>query len=131
MTAAKDQLVRLLGRKDHAISYEQARDLLDHPEQEVRLALAQRHDLEPEILFFLARDPDTEVRRSIASNPNTPQKAHVTLAEDSEDVVRTELADRLGKLMPDLSEDDKDKACLCCAWCHCFPFLSLILCQRF
>lgn len=110
MTAAKDQLVRLLGRKDHAISYEQARDLLDHPEQEVRLALAERHDLEPEILFFLARDPDTDVRRAIASNPNTPQKAHVTLAEDSEDVVRTELADRLGKLMPDLSEDDKDKA---------------------
>lgn len=110
MTGAKDQLIRLLGRKEHAISYEQARDLLDHPDQEVRLALAQRHDLEPEILFFLARDPDTEVRRAIASNPNTPQKAHVTLAEDSADVVRTELADRLGKLMPDLSEDDKDKA---------------------
>lgn len=110
MTPAKDQLIRLLGRKDHAISYEQARDLLDHPEQEVRLALAERHDLEPEILFFLARDPDAEVRRVIASNPNTPQKAHVTLAEDSSDAVRTELADRLGKLMPDLSEDDKDKA---------------------
>lgn len=110
MTMAKDQLVRLLGREDHAINYEQARDLLDHPDQEVRLTLANRDDLEPEILYFLAQDPDMEVRRSVAANANTPQKAHLLLAEDSAGEVRSGLADRLGKLLPDLNEDEKDQA---------------------
>lgn len=110
MTVAKDQLIKLLGRTDHAVSYEQARDLLDHPDLEVRIALARRADLEPEILFFLARDPDPAVRRSIAVNPNTPQKAHLILAEDSAEDVRSDLADRIGNLLPELSEDEKEQA---------------------
>ena len=110
MKLAKDQLVKLLGRDDHAINYEQARDLLDHPDAEVRIALGQRADLEPEILFFLARDPDTDVRRTVAINPSTPQKAHLILVEDSQEEVRSDLADRLGHLLPDLSDDEKDKA---------------------
>ncbi len=110
MTMAKDQLIRLLGREDQAINYEQARDLLDHPDQEVRLTLANRDDLEAEILYFLAQDPDVEVRRSVTANPNTPQKAHLLLAEDSASEVRSDLADRLGKLLPDLNEDEKDQA---------------------
>jgi uncharacterized protein (DUF2336 family) len=107
---AKDQLIRLLGRTEHAINYEQARDLLDHPERDVRLTLARRDDLEPEILYFLGRDPDVEVRRAVAVNPNTPEKAHLLLAEDSAGEVRADLADQLGKLLPDLTEDEKDKA---------------------
>jgi uncharacterized protein (DUF2336 family) len=110
MTMAKDQLIRLLGRTEHAINYEQARDLLDHPERDVRLTLARRDDLEPEILYFLGRDPDVEVRRAVAVNPNTPEKAHLLLAEDSAGEVRADLADQLGKLLPDLTEDEKDKA---------------------
>ena len=104
------KLVKLLGRKDHAINYEQARDLLDHPDVEVRMALARRADLEPEILFFLARDPDSTVRRAVAVNANTTQKAHLILVEDSDEEVRTDLADRLGNLLPDLSDDEKEKA---------------------
>ena len=110
MTMAKDQLIRLLGRTEHAINYEQARDLLDHPERDVRLTLARRDDLEPEILYFLGRDPDVEVRRAVAVNPNTPEKAHLLLAEDSAGEVRADLADQLCKLLPDLTEDEKDKA---------------------
>ena len=110
MTTAKDQIVKLLGRTDHTISYEQARDMLDHPDVDVRMALATREDIEQEILFFLARDPDTAVRRAIAVNPNTPQKAHLVLVKDSAGEVRSDLADRLGTLLPDLSKDDKDKA---------------------
>ena len=38
---------------------EQARDLLDHPDPEVRAVISPRcSDLEPEILFYLSRDPD-------------------------------------------------------------------------
>ena len=66
--------------------------------------------MEPEILYFLGRDPDVEVRRAVAVNPNTPEKAHLLLAEDSAGEVRADLADQLGKLLPDLTEDEKDKA---------------------
>ena len=59
-TPAKDRLVRLLGLPGQKITYEQARDLLDHPDPAVRAALAARADVEPEILFFLARDPDRD-----------------------------------------------------------------------
>src|SRR5687767_8563711 len=98
--AAKDRLMHLLGLPGQKVSYEQARDLLDHPEVEVRRALAERTDLEPEILFFLARDPDTVVRRSIAVNLATPEKAALLLAADDDADVRSDLADRLGRVLP-------------------------------
>ena len=110
MTQAKEQLIRLLGQDDAAIGYEQARDLLDHPDVDVRCALARRQDLEPEILFYLAQDPETEVRRAVADNPAAPLKANEVLAKDKEDDVRAGLAGRLGRLLPDLSDDEKDKA---------------------
>jgi len=110
MTVAKDRLVRLLGLPGNRIAYEQARDLLDHPEASVRLTLAQRTDLEPEILFFLARDPDISVRRAIAANDSTPDKASLLLAADEEADVRSDLAERLGRLLPGMNEDQQDKA---------------------
>lgn len=110
MTEAKAQLLRLLGSAENTIGYEQARDLLDHSDAEVRTALASRTDVEPEILYFLAQDPDISVRRAVASNPTAPQKATTVLAEDSAEDVRADLAQRLGNLIPDLSEDDMDKA---------------------
>jgi uncharacterized protein (DUF2336 family) len=76
----------------------------------VRCALARREDLEPEILFYLAQDPETEVRRAVADNPAAPLKANEVLAKDKEDDVRAGLAGRLGRLLPDLSDDEKDKA---------------------
>jgi hypothetical protein len=92
MTEAKAQLLRLLGSTESTIGYEQARDLLDHSDREVRAALAARTDVEPEILFYLAQDPDTDVRRAVAANPMAPQKATTVLAEDSADDVRADLA---------------------------------------
>lgn len=107
---AKDRLIHLLGIPGQRITYEQARDLLDHPEVEVRRALAERADLEPEILFFLARDSDTVVRRSIAANAATPEKASLLLAADDDADVRSDLAGRLGSILPGLSEDEAEKA---------------------
>ena len=107
---AKDRLIHLLGIPGQRISYEQARDLLDHPEVEVRRALAERGDLEPEILFFLARDSDTIVRRSIVANTATPEKASLLLAADDDADVRSDLAGRLGSILPGLSEDQAEKA---------------------
>ncbi len=107
---AKDRLIHLLGLPGHKVTYEQARDLLDHPEVEVRRALAERGDLEPEILFFLARDSDTVVRRSIAANAATPDKASLLLAADDDADVRSDLAQRLGGILPGLSGDEQEKA---------------------
>jgi uncharacterized protein (DUF2336 family) len=109
-TVAKDRLVHLLGLPGHKVSYEQARDLLDHPEVSVRRALAERTDLEPEILFFLARDPDVTVRRSIAVNAAAPDKAALLLAADDDADVRFDLAERIGELLPGLSVAQAEKA---------------------
>lgn len=110
MTPAKDRLVHMLGITGQKVSYEQARALLDHPDPGVRLTLAGRDDLEPEILYFLARDPDTTVRRTIAANHATPLKASLVLAEDADADVRTDLADRVGRLVPGLTQDQQEKA---------------------
>jgi len=110
MSAAKTRLVHLLGLPGQKITYEQARSLLDHPDAAVRRDLAARTDLEPEILFYLARDPDVSVRRIIANNPHTPEQASVLLAKDDDEEVRCDLAERVGRIVPDLTPDEKSKA---------------------
>lgn len=122
MSPAKERLVHLLGLPGHKISYEQARDLLDHPDVDVRRALAARNDLEPEILFFLARDADPAVRRSIAINANAPEKASLLLASDQDGDVRADLAQRISKVVPGLSKDEADKA-----WRSVHQVLSLLV----
>lgn len=110
MTPAKERLFHLLGLTDQKVTYEQARDLLDHPDPEVRMTLATRDNLEPEILYFLARDPDIRIRRAIAANAAAPVKASLLLAEDEDEDVRTDLAERVGRLVPGLSQDQQAKA---------------------
>jgi uncharacterized protein (DUF2336 family) len=107
MTPAKDRLVHMLGITGQRVTYEQARALLDHPDPGVRLTLASRDDLEPEILYFLARDPDTAVRRAIAVNTAAPFKASLILASDENEDVRSDLADRVGRLVPGLTQDQQ------------------------
>jgi uncharacterized protein (DUF2336 family) len=107
---AKDRLVRMLGLPGHKVTYEQARDLLDHPDPGVRASLAVRPDIEPEILFFLARDPDAAVRRAVATNGTTPFKASLLLAADEDADVRLDLADRVGRIVPGLTTDQQAKA---------------------
>jgi uncharacterized protein (DUF2336 family) len=110
MTPAKERLVHMLGLSGQKVTYEQARDLLDHPDSAVRLTLASRDDLEPEILYFLARDPDITIRRAIATNAAAPVKASLLLAEDENEDVRADLAERVGRLVPGLSQEQQAKA---------------------
>lgn len=107
---AKDRLVRMLGLPGQKITYEQARDLLDHSDPVVRATLAAREDVEPEILFFLARDPDAAVRRAVAINGAAPVKANLLLAADEDADVRSDLADRMGRLVPGLTNEQQAKA---------------------
>jgi uncharacterized protein (DUF2336 family) len=109
MSPAQARLVHLLGLHGQKVTYEQARDLLDHPDVEIRRALAARDDLEPEIIYYLANDPDTEVRRLVARNDASPAKASLLLAADDSDDVRCEVAERLGRLVPGLPHDQTER----------------------
>lgn len=92
-----------------ALTYEEARDLLKHPDSAVRRKLAGRKDVRPEILYYLAEDAAPEVRLEIAANQATPAQANLILARDTDDTVRCELAGKIARLMPDLSPGDQNK----------------------
>ena len=80
-----------------------------HDDENVRLELVARPDVKPEILYFLADDASSKVRTAIAENQRTPHHADIILAKDKDANVRERLADKISRLAPELSPDDKDK----------------------
>jgi uncharacterized protein (DUF2336 family) len=101
-------LGRLLRRAPQPLAYEVARDQARHGDPQVRATLAARPDVRPEILYYLAGDNSADVRRAIAANPAAPVHAGALLARDSEIGVRAALAEKLGRLFPDLSADERE-----------------------
>ena len=91
------------------ISYEEAKKLARHGDDEARRLLAARKDIEPEILVFLAGDSSADVRRTIAANLATPRQADLVLAKDADEDVRTGLAENIAKVAPGLSASEKDQ----------------------
>lgn len=91
------------------VSYERAKELARSEDAVVRVALAQRHDLSPEILYFLAEDESAEVRRAVATNPAAPRQTDLLLARDRDDEVRGGLAAKIAKVAPGLSADETNK----------------------
>jgi len=102
---------RFLGRAGIgvAIEYEDARDLARHPDMQVRRKLARRADVKPEILYYLAGDKAAEVRRAIAANAATPGQADLILARDADEMVRADLAGKIARIAPHLSNADQGK----------------------
>ncbi|NQV84337.1 MAG: DUF2336 domain-containing protein [Rhodospirillales bacterium] len=94
--------------KAESLSYHQAKEMAQDKVEEVRLELASRADIEPEILYFLTEDPSREVRRRIASNKATPVQADLVLAKDVDQDVRGDLAEKIALLAPGLSADEQD-----------------------
>lgn len=80
-----------------------------HDDENVRLELAARPDVRPKILYFLADDASSKVRTAIAENQRTPHHADIILAKDKDANVRERLADKISRLAPELSPDDKHK----------------------
>ncbi|MFQ5534996.1 MAG: DUF2336 domain-containing protein, partial [Sphingomonadales bacterium] len=91
------------------LSYEQARDLLQHKDARSRTALAKRQDMQPEILYYLAGDRSKAVRRNVAANPSAPVQASELLANDQDDEVRRELARKIARLLPDLDRGETSR----------------------
>ena len=88
------------------MSYEEARAALETHALKARQFLAERPDVEPEILYYLASDDSVDVRRLVAANPATPQQANKILTSDGDEEVRCELARKVTRLLPGLEEQE-------------------------
>ncbi len=91
------------------LTYQEARDALQSHSNQVRRELASREEVEPEILYYLAEDGSPDVRALVAGNPSAPQQANLILADDEDEEVRCELAMKISRLVPHLSENETAK----------------------
>ena len=89
------------------IDYQNARKLAADADPETRRRLAERADVQPEILYFLAEDAAPEIRATIAANTATPRQADLVLAKDQDVGVRERLAHKIGRLAPNLSTEER------------------------
>jgi uncharacterized protein (DUF2336 family) len=106
-------LKRLLKVKElpEKLSYEQARSVLESRKQQLEEELAERADAEPEMLYYLAERGAPAVRRKVAANAGAPAAANRFLAEDTDPEVRVELAQKIGRLLPDLLASERERVC--------------------
>jgi uncharacterized protein (DUF2336 family) len=91
------------------LDYKEQRLRVQDSKAKVRKDLARRTETRPEILYFLAEDKDPVVRQAVAGNQAAPLQADVILSEDSDDDVRVSLADKIGLLVPDMPDEEKQK----------------------
>jgi uncharacterized protein (DUF2336 family) len=89
------------------IDYSKARTLAADADAETRRRLAERSDVQPEILYFLAEDAEPDIRATIAANSATPRQADLVLAKDKDAGVRERLAHKIGRLAPNLSGEER------------------------
>ena len=106
-------LKRLLKRRElpERLSYEEARAVLESNKQELEQALAARTDAEPEMLYYLAERGGPDIRQKVAANPAAPPAANRYLADDASPEVRAELAQKIGRLLPDLLASERERVC--------------------
>ncbi|UEM20397.1 DUF2336 domain-containing protein [Skermanella mucosa] len=90
---------------DGQLDYETSKRMAQSEDTAVRAQVAGREDVRPELLYYLAIDPAVEVRREVAANRSAPAQASAVLARDSDESVRRLLADKLARLLPDLSRE--------------------------
>ncbi len=89
------------------LSAEVEQHILKEGSDNQREQLAARKDVRPEVLYFLADDSSAAVRKQIAKNPATPQQADDKLKDDEDADVRTELARKIGRLVPGLEDEER------------------------
>ena len=100
------------------MEYGDAKNAAGSEEASVRLDLAKRDDLQPEVLYFLAEDNEADVRRAVAENAATLRQADALLVNDVDGDMRISLAPDLNteaqgwlqemtlKILDDLSRDE-------------------------
>ncbi len=95
---------------DPALTYDESKRLARDDDPAVRVHLAGREDIQPEVLYFLAEDDSVEVRSCIAANISTPRQADLILARDRDEAVRETLARKIELLLPELDADEQAQA---------------------
>lgn len=93
------------------LSYEDARGVLESQEASLQEELARHPDAEPEMLYYLAGNGNAATRRAVAAHHATPAAANRTLADDVDPEVRAELAQKIGRLLPDLLASERERVC--------------------
>ena len=76
-------------------------------EEARRVRLGANEAAGDDVLTALADDPSIRVRVAVALNPNAPAEAQARLIRDPDERVRQVLAQRLGGLVPTLSEAEQ------------------------
>ena len=95
---------------DSNLSYDESKRLARDGDSAVRIDLAGRGDIQPEVLYFLAEDDSAEVRGRIAANISTPRQADLILARDRDEAVRQTLARKIEMLLPELDASEQAQA---------------------
>ena len=83
--------------------------ILEDRTQAAQNELAGRSDAGPDVLYYLASKGAAAIRRAVAANIGTPARANRLLADDADGDVRAELARKIGRLMPDLAQEESEK----------------------
>ena len=91
------------------LDYEDSKRLASSPKPADRRAVARHSGARPEILYYLTGDSDHEVRAGVAANESTPVQADLILARDRDERVRVDLAAKIARLTPSLSEEQHDR----------------------
>ncbi len=87
------------------LSREEVLRLLEERGQELREELAHRADADPEVLAFIAREGSLTARRAVAANPSANAQTNRFLAGSRDADVRAELARKIGRLLPEVSNN--------------------------
>lgn len=90
-------------------SYDEAKRVAAKGDAKARAELASYEDLAPEFLYFFATDEDPAVRKAVAKNDGSPLQADLVLAKDVNQQVREELAYKIGRLIPTLTDHESER----------------------
>lgn len=97
------------GKRRKRPTYAKAKKIAATGDVEARRDLATHDDLEPELLYYFATDNSPEVRREVAANEGSPLQADVILSRDADLDVRSQLARKIGRMIPTLTDEENDR----------------------
>jgi uncharacterized protein (DUF2336 family) len=98
-----------IGAGSQKLDYEESKRLIQSRNPADRRLVAGNLQVQPEVLYFLATDPDHTVRTAVASNEATPVQADLILAKDQHEAVRADLARKISRLAPTLTQRQSDR----------------------
>ncbi|HLJ21575.1 MAG TPA: DUF2336 domain-containing protein [Stellaceae bacterium] len=100
------RVMRTVRREEPPLDYEASKHLAASPKPADRRVVARHSKARPELLYYLTGDADREVRASVAANESTPVQADLILARDRDERVRIDLAEKIARLTPTLSDEE-------------------------